>query len=86
MRRANDNLDRARLTMKKRVLAGMIDIEFVVGMLDRRELQPTTGQLTDQINDQRGLARILESGNTKNMHIEIDREKLVSDTKSMNGP
>jgi hypothetical protein len=56
--------------MPMAVFTGMIDIEFVVSVFDGREFQTAARQLSNQIDGERGLAGILESGNAENTHVE----------------
>ena len=59
--------------MSVTVLSGMINIEPVMGVFNRSDLETTTGQDTQQSHDQRCLTLILKPGNAKNTHSPIIR-------------
>jgi hypothetical protein len=68
-RRRHYDFDCPRGTMLMTVLARMINIEFVMGVLYGRDLQPPGSEFANQVDYQRRFTRILEAGNSKNFHV-----------------
>ena len=68
LRRRGHHLVGARLAMAPGVLARVVDVEAVVRVLDHRHPQPTQAQRSDQLLDQRGLARTGVTGETHHLH------------------
>jgi tRNA 2-thiouridine synthesizing protein A len=54
--------------MQPRILARPVEIELVMRVLHRRDLQAATDQNRDHLGDQRGLAGTAPSGETDNAH------------------
>jgi hypothetical protein len=50
------------------ILAGMVDVEGVVRVLDQRHAQPMAHEARDQLLDQRGLAAAGPAGKTEGFH------------------
>jgi hypothetical protein len=55
-----------------RVLAGTVDLELVVSMLDQRDDEALRDKVRDQALDQCGLATAGPAGESKNLHFQPD--------------
>ena len=69
-RRRDHDLGGARLAMPPGILPRPVDIEFVVGMLDRRHRNASRHQLGDQCRQQRCLAAAAPAGEAEDAHPE----------------
>src|SRR5436190_21905181 len=54
-----------------RILAGLVDVEGVVRVLDERDAQARTGEARDQLLDERRFAAARPAGETENFHTKI---------------
>ncbi len=66
--RRDHDFEGARLAMAVRVLAGMVDVELVVRMLDHRHAQSVQLEHGDQAFDEGGLARPRIAGKADDFH------------------
>ena len=66
--RSHQHLERAGLAMAPAVLAGLVDVEALVGMLDHRHTLAKGLEFGDQLLDQRGLADAGRSKETQDLH------------------
>src|SRR5437868_7659259 len=57
--------------MTVRVLAGLVDVERVVRMLDERYAQSRAGEARDQFLDERCLAAARPAGEAEDLHASI---------------
>src|SRR5262249_44896727 len=72
----------AGLTVPKRVLARLVEIEFVVRVLDQRHRQPSPGKPGNQLLDERRLAAARPARETEDSH----RGQSWRSTELMNSP
>ena len=67
-RRGDHDLARAGLAVPPGILAGPVDVEFVMGVLDRRHGEAARRQLGNQRRQQRGLAAAAPAGKPEDPH------------------
>ena len=58
------------LAVTVRILAGTVDLEFVVSMLHQRDCEALRDKAWDQSLDQCGLATAGPAGESKNLHLQ----------------
>src|SRR5689334_18425022 len=68
VRRSNQHLGRARLAMAPGILAGHVDVELVMRMLDDRDAQALRAEMRYQPRQQRGLARTAPACKADDFH------------------
>ena len=68
-RRCNQHFGAARLSMPPRILAGLVDIEVVMRVLDERNAHAASGELGDEPLDQRRLAAPRPAGEAEQTHL-----------------
>src|SRR5438874_5719490 len=81
--RSNQHLGRAGLAMPPGVLAGHVDVELVMRMLDDRDAQAQRVEMRDQPRQQRGLARTAPACKADDFHPRsVSASDLVFDGTS----
>src|SRR2546423_15225128 len=66
--RRDQHFGRARRAMRVRILARLVDVEVVMGVLDRRHAPTARSQARDHAREQRGLARAAPAGDADHFH------------------
>src|SRR6266567_3914536 len=69
--RTDQNLGRSDYPMGVRILAGLVDVEGVVGVLERRHSKTTRNDAWDHFGNERGLARAAPAGEADNAHAAL---------------
>src|SRR5262245_19462818 len=69
--RADQHLGRPRHPMGMGVLAGLVDVEGVMGVLEGRYLEPAGDDTGDYLGEERGLARAAPAGEADDAHAGI---------------
>src|SRR5438105_2989617 len=67
-RRGDEHLGGAGVAVAVGILAGLVDIEGMVRVLDERDPQPGAGEARDQLLDERGLAAARPAGEAEDFH------------------
>src|ERR1051326_848288 len=68
-RRGDEDLGRAGLPVAVGVLAGLVDVEGVVRVLDERDAQAPLHEARDETLDERGLAAARPAGEAEDFHV-----------------
>ena len=75
--RGDEDLARAGLAMEIGILAGLIHVESMMRVLERRDADAAFAQVGDQLDDQGRLARAAPPGNADHPHCSKLREDLL---------
>ena len=65
---ADQDLGRAGQAVAVRILAGLVDVEGVMGVLEGRDREPARHQAGDHLGQQRGLAGAAPAGEADDAH------------------
>src|SRR3954468_117208 len=85
-RRGDQYLARAGVPVAVGVLAGLVDVEAVVRVLDERNLDPMLREARDQLLDQRGFAAARPAGEAEGFHAGCDATPAASWRRQRRAP
>src|SRR5262245_20154831 len=66
--RSDDHLGGAGHAVRMRILAGLVQVEIMMRVLDRRYSQSATDQARDEFREQRRLSRAAPAGKANDAH------------------